>query len=384
MRILQFGRFNFRQIKGGVQYFADRIAYHLSLGDKYPIYIDEIVSGEGSKTQVRQENKWRQISVGQYANVSSVPLSPGVFWWAWKLLCKNSYDIVHLNFPDPLGMLAMFFVPKRFKIVVTWHTDIIRQKTLLKFYQPLLKIFMKRVDAIIVATPLHLPSCPQLAELKMDHKISVVPFGVEPSDWVLNDQVKAKAFEFRKSIDPSKMVIFAFGRHVYYKGFEYLVEAMKSLPNCFLILGGSGPLTENLKKQVRDLGLEDRIRFVGRIDEKDLAAYYYAADVFCLPSVDRTEAFGYVQVEAMMCGLPVVSTWLDNGVNYVSLDRETGLTVPIRDSRALAQALDQLRLDESLRKSLALKAYQRSHELFSAEKTAEGVYRVFREVAGTR
>ena len=379
MRILQLGRFNFNQVKGGVQYFADRLAYHLSLGDTYPVQIDEVVTGSGPESSELSEPKRHLVTVGQFGEMSSVPFSPGILFQTWKLLLKNKYDIVHLNFPDPWQLLAFLFVPKRFKIVVTWHADIIKQKKLLKFYQPFLKFFMKRVDHIIVSTSFHLHSCPQLSELKMDDKISVVPFGVEPADWKLTPAVSERALALKAQAQ-GKMLIFAFGRHVYYKGFAFLIEAMKQLPDCYLLLGGSGPLTEDLKQQVQNLNLGKQVQMVGQISVADLPAYFYASDVFAFPSVDKTETFGYAQVEAMMCGLPVVSTWLNNGVNFVNIDQETGFVVPPRDANALAKALERLRGNPDLRKQLAQKAKTRSFELFTAEKTAANVYQVFKKL----
>ena len=145
-------------------------------------------------------------------------------------------------------------------------------------------------------------------------------------------------------------IILAVGRLIYYKGFEFAIRAMAQLP-ATLLLVGDGPLRASLEAISRELGITERVRFVGEVHNRDLLPYYLASDVFVLPSIARSEAFGIVQLEAMACGVPVVNTSLDSGVPYASRHLETGLTVPPRDVGALAEALRRLldRKDERMR-----------------------------------
>ncbi len=138
------------------------------------------------------------------------------------------------------------------------------------------------------------------------------------------------------------------GRHVYYKGLDILIRAMRGV-EAELWIGGRGPLTESLRQTARDAGVSDRVRFLGFIPDAELVAYYDACDVFCLPSTERAEQFGLVQLEAMQCGKPVVATRLGTGVEYVTQDDVTGLLVEPGNESALAQALNRLLADRDLR-----------------------------------
>jgi len=371
MRVLQFGRYDFEQTKGGVQFYAELLARHIDSD----VQMDQLVSGEGPKTLIKPMPRGQKIAVASYGLFASVPISPTFFYWAWKLLRTRDYQILHLNFPDPLSLLTILLLAPKQPIVVTWHADIVKQKKLLKFYQPFVRYFMKRVKRILVATPRHLESCPQLQELNMGDKISVTPFGIEENRFELTEERKRKVQELRSRYK-GRFLLFAMGRHVYYKGFEYLIEAMKDLPDCQLILGGSGPLTEELKSKA-DLS---RVDFVGSLSFEDLVVHLQACDLFCFPSVDKTEAFGYAQVEAMVCGKTVVGSDLQNGVSFVNLNEETGLTVPPRDAKALAEAIRRLQKDPALLQKLAHQAQTRALREFTARRTAERTKKIYQEL----
>ena len=147
-----------------------------------------------------------------------------------------------------------------------------------------------------------------------------------------------------------------------------------------LVLGGTGPLSGPLQELAATLGLGERVIFIGRIAEEALPAYYHAADVFCLPSVEPSEAFGLVQVEAMACRKPVISCELNNGVTYVNRHGETGLVAPPRDSGALAAALNRLLEDEALRRETGEAGYVRAKSEFTLERMWEGMLNVYRSL----
>ena len=155
------------------------------------------------------------------------------------------------------------------------------------------------------------------------------------------------------------------------------------MPGAHLLLGGRGPLTEELKRLAVSLGVAERCELVGRIPEEALPAYYQACDVFCMPSVEPAEAFGFVQIEAMAAGRPVVCCELHNGVTYVNRDGETGLVVPPANAEALAAALRRLESSPSLRAQLGQQARQRVKE-FSVEAVARGTLAVYRQVLQSR
>jgi glycosyltransferase involved in cell wall biosynthesis len=376
MRILQFGRYDFSELQGGVQFYADSLSAEL----RKSIVVDQLVSSIHPQTKVKLQPNGVKIAVASYGILASVPLSPAMIYWGWRLIFKNKYDLIHLNFPDPLAMFVAWFLPKKIPIVVTWHSDVIRQKWALKVYLPLLKRFMKRVSKIFVATPYHLGSCPQLADLKMDSLVEVVPFGIDPEKWKESEEIQGEAKKLRDQF-PQKFLLLAVGRHVYYKGFEFLLKALESLPNCHLLLAGTGPLTNKYKSQLKEAKIEDRVSFVGLVSEEKLSVLYHACDVFCFPSVDKTEAYGYAQLEAMMCGRAVISTRLNNGVNYLNMDSQTGFVVPIKDSQSIEEAINKLVSNRDLLKEFSENAKKRAMGEFTIQKMGERMLAQFRKLS---
>jgi rhamnosyl/mannosyltransferase len=220
---------------------------------------------------------------------------------------------------------------------------------------------------------------PQLASLVPAEKRVIVPFGFDLRPYM---RQHPRTAALRALLGGN--AIFAVGRHVYYKGYEYLIRAMALLPQARLMLGGTGPLTESLVKLARDQKVTDRVQFVGRIADEDLPAYYQACDVFCLPAVEPAEAFGIVQVEAMAAARPVLCTELGNGMNWVNPHDITGLAVPPRDEQALATALGRLFADADLRRRLGEAGRRRATAEFSLEALRAGTLAVYRDAVGRR
>jgi rhamnosyl/mannosyltransferase len=186
----------------------------------------------------------------------------------------------------------------------------------------------------------------------------------------------------RFGIPAGRQVVLFVGRFVYYKGLEYLVDAMKYI-DAHLLLVGSGPLEHQIRRRVKAYGLEHRVSFAGRLSDQDLYGCYELADVFVLPSIESAEAFGLVQVEAMAHGLPVVNTDLQTGVPWVSRHGDTGLTVPPRDPKALAEAVNTILMDKVLAERLSRNARDRARD-FSLEKVVGQVFSIYEGVLQAR
>lgn len=380
LRVLQFGRYNFDEHKGGVQFYADSLTKEL----RRSIEVDLLVSSLGRKTKIEKSERGWRVSVASFGILQSVPLSPMMLFWALKLCRERKYDIIHLNFPDPLSLLVAYFLPKGTPLVVTWHSDVIRQKKFIPIYMKFLKPIMDRVTRVIVATPYHFRSCPQLILQKdADQKTVVIPFGIDPRQWELSSETQVLSKKIKEK-HAGKFLLFTFGRHVPYKGYIYLLEALKGTENVHLILGGEGPLTEEYKEFLSENGLQDKVTFCGLIPQKEVPAYLDACDLFCFPSIDKTEAFGYTQVEAMMRGKPILSAFLDNGVNYVSIHGETGLTVPPRDPEALRNAIKELQRDPQKLKTFGIAAQKRALSEFTESVMAERTLEFYRRLLGSK
>jgi glycosyltransferase involved in cell wall biosynthesis len=203
----------------------------------------------------------------------------------------------------------------------------------------------------------------------------VIPFGVAPERFIRCDESVVR--DVRQKYGPR--LVLAVGRLVYYKGFEYLVQAMRSVNGRALIIG-DGPLRDSLRTLAERCGVADRVTFMGERFVQDLIPYFHASDVFVLPSIARSEAFGIVQLEAMACGKPVVNTSLSSGVPFVSRDGLTGITVPPGDSQLLGNAINRLLNDNELRIRYGESARERVRQEFTLETMIDRTWRLYAEV----
>ncbi|HZD59451.1 MAG TPA: glycosyltransferase, partial [Anaerolineae bacterium] len=308
--------------------------------------------------------------VASLGRLRSAPMAPGFV----AQLRKTKSDIYHLHFPNPTGETAFLLARPEGKLVVTYHSDIVRQKVLLKFYRPLLEKFLDKADRIIVSSPNLIESSPFLQKVRS--KCRVIPFGIS-ADWLaLTPEVGNRASEIRRTYGPK--IAFFLGRLIYYKGVDYLIRAMQHVEGT-LIVAGEGELGPELRRLAEDLKVKERVIFVGTLSNEELAAYYHACDVFVLPSVESSEAYGLVQLEAHACGKPVISTNLPTGVPFANKDGVSGLIVPPRDSDALAKAIHKL-FDDELRTKLGRQAKERFEREFTSKAMVERVLEVYGEV----
>jgi rhamnosyl/mannosyltransferase len=268
--------------------------------------------------------------------------------------------------------LAQLFAGKR-RTVITYHSDIVKQRTLLRLYDPFLRRTLARADRIIAASPNYVQSSPYLR--RVAEKCRIVPYGVDGARFAHPEPLAVTALR-QKYGEP--LVLFV-GLFRYYKGLTYLVEAMRDVP-AHLVLVGAGPLDGELREQVRRDRLDDKVHFAGVVADNDLPSFYHACDVFVLPSSQRSEAFGISQIEAMCCAKPIVCTELGTGTSFVNVDGETGFVVPPRDPLALAAALTKLLTDNELRGRMGHAARRRAAEQFSKEDMIERTEAVYREV----
>jgi rhamnosyl/mannosyltransferase len=374
LKVLSFGRLHGAS-HGGIE----RHVHGLIAGLSGRVSFVNLVPSRDGRFHAHASGPAPVYEVQTLGTVASVSLCPALPIWARRLHRQRGFDLIHLHFPDPMSHFAALALPRSLPIVVSWHSDIVRQKLLGVLYRPMVEHLLRRASAVVVGTPAHYRSSRVLPECDLEEKLAVVPYGVDFAG--LTDDAAAIADVRRRH---GRRLIFALGRHVYYKGFEYLLDALPAVPDARLLLGGEGPLTGRLRERAAGLGLGERVVFLGRIDDAQLPAYYRACDVFCMPSVELAEAFGFVQVEAMACGKPVVCCDLENGVTYVNRHGETGLVVPPRDALALAAALRTLLDAPDLARSLGAAASARVRGEFSIAAQAEGMLRVYESVSVQR
>jgi rhamnosyl/mannosyltransferase len=309
-------------------------------------------------------------------NVSSAPVASALPVHLRRL--GADADIVHLHAPYPPGELAQLLVRAGRRTVITYHSDIIKQATLLIFYAPFLRQILKQADKILVSNPPYIQSSPFLRPIaeKDPAKIDVVHFGIDLQRFAPTPAVTQRAAELRAQFGPGPLILFV-GRLRYYKGVKVLVDAMRNVTNARCLIVGNGPEETAIRALIAESGLEDRITLTGSLLNSDLPAIYQAADLFVLPSIHRSESLGIVLLEAMAAGLPLISTELGTGTSYVNRHGETGLVTPPGDADALAKAIHRLLGDANLRRQFgeaALRRAQREFSLAQMLDATEGIY----------
>lgn len=356
LKILQLGKFY--PICGGVE----KVAYDLTLGlSEQNVDCDMMcASTEGGSRIIPINGHSRIICCHALTKAAATMISPAMIA-ALRARCKT-YDIVHIHHPDPMACIALFLSGYKGKVVLHWHSDIQKQKILLKFYQPLQNWLLQRADIIVGTSPVYLLESPCLKHVRT--KKFCLPIGVKP---MLPVPEAVKNIRERYH---NRKIVFSLGRLVAYKGFNVLVASGAFLDDDYVILiGGTGALKDKLQEQINELGLQNRVKLLGRISDADLPAYYGACDVFCLSSVQKTEAFGIVMIEAMSCGKPVIATNIpESGVSWVNQHGTSGENVAPQDARALADAIKKITGDTEIYNKYASGARMRYQNTFTKER----------------
>ncbi len=366
MKILHIYK-NYYPVLGGIENHIKLVCEELA---KLPDYRAQVVVTNGNFNSTREVlNGVEIIKCGRLFEWASTPVSLSMF----KNLKNLSPDVVHFHFPYPPGEVLgwLSYRNSSTKFVLTYHSDVVRQAGIMKLYRPLFEQFIKRTDYVIATSPNYIQASEILNKIP-DRKMRIVPFGIEL------DRLKnpcPKEIESHRSKYGTRIVTFV-GKLRYYKGLAYLIRASRTVEAKFFIIG-DGPLCQDLESLVKNLGLKDKVFFLGEIDNRSLINYLYASDVFVLPSIYRSEAFGISMLEAMACGLPVVSTELGTGTSFVNLHEKTGLVIKPADSQALAEALNLLLDNHSLRKKLGHNAQHRVREYFTHEVMLEKIKGIY-------
>ena len=307
---------------------------------------------------------------------------------AWKLdfcpelvrsLRNVEADVLHLQVPNPTMILALLAARPRAPLVVTYQSDVIRQKLRACLFRPLERLAYRRVRRIMPSSPTYSEGSPFLRTYA--DRLQVLPMGIDLKPYLdPAPTARARAEAIRGEHSPAGPIWLGAGRMVYYKGFEHSIRALQKIEGRLLLIG-DGPDEPHLRDEAKRQGVADRVVFLGRLPYLDLIPYYLAADAFWFSSNERSEAFGLVQVEAMASGCPVINTWIPHsGVPWVCLHEETGLTVPVNDPDALATAARRLLHEPGLRDRLTAAAKARATTEFDHRLMAERSLAVYRSV----
>ena len=315
------------------------------------------------------------IRANSFGTALSMPLSIDFFRQYRKL--SKEVDIVQLHFPFPLADLATWLFDCKGKLVIWWHSDIVRQKFFLKLLSPLIHRTLQRADSIIVAANETLQSSKFLP--KYIDKCKIIPFGLNFEDYELPNSTTENFLANKLNNSNNKKLLFV-GRLVYYKGIDILLKAMKGINNAELFIVGTGTLEEQLKAEAKHLSITKNVHFLGNLSKVELLSSYKDCDFLIFPSCANSEAFGLTQLEAMYYGKPVINTNLPTAVPWVSVHKKTGLTVPVADVCALNKAIHLLVNDNSLREELGKNAAIRVRELFDRKSMMNNLHTHYRQI----
>lgn len=381
--ILHVGKF-FPPFRGGLElYLRDLVAALGALGVTSAILVhrhDRSVRAEEDAVALGGRPV-RLVRAGTWFTLLFAPVSPAFPLLLRRLIATTRPDLLHLHLPNPSAFWALFLPSaRRLPWLVHWHADVITtsqgwpMKLMYALYRPFERAVLKRARAIIATSPPYLESSQPLQPWRS--KCRVVPLGRDPAGLAGNDPLDAAGGEQRTGLR-----VLAVGRLTYYKGFSYLLEAAAQFDTLRVDLVGDGDRAAELRSLAQSLGLLDRVAFHGTVDDATLARLMSRCDCLCLPSIERTEAFGMVLLEAMSFGkATVVSDIQGSGMGWVVEHGVTGLKVPPADAGALAAAFEQLEADREALRAMGARGRERFGRLFEISRSADGVIETYRAV----
>lgn len=285
-------------------------------------------------------------------------------------------DIIHYHFPWPMADLLHCSWRVKKPSIVTYHSDVVRQKVLRWFYFPLMHLFLKHTSKVIATSQNYINTSEVLKNYK--DKTNVIPIGIEPEHYILTSESQA---HWKSKLPPIFMLFVGVLR--YYKGLEYLLQAIKGT-HITVVIAGDGPLKETLCEQVKSLHLTNQVIFTGAVSDEDLAAIFSLAHGLVIPASHRSEAYCIALVEGLRFGLPLISTEIGTGTSFVNKKDETGLVVPACDALALREALVTLWDNKDLQDKMRKASYERFKSLFTAQIMAEKYKEIYKLLSGDK
>lgn len=394
LKILHLGKY-YPPYRGGMERFmADLMgasvrrdmAVAAVVHNHIPGWRGEVRTLSVAGTDGTASGTYRLYRAPSYGRFLYAPISPQFPLWLRKAVKLERPDVIDLHLPNTSAFWAMFLrETKRIAQVVHWHADVVpsehdrRLKFAYPLYRPLEQRMLRRAARIVVTSPTYLDGSRALTPWR--EKCRIAPLGLDPSRLPrLSDETRAAA---EQRWGNTELRILSVGRLTYYKGHEFLLAALRSLPGVSAIIVGEGERYDALARMIAEFALGDRVKLAGSLSDTQVHALLASCDCFCLPSIERTEAFGVSLVEAMAHGKPAVACDIPgSGVGWVVQDGQTGYVVPPRDPAALAGAFRDLRANRSLRLTLGNAGYKRYQKMFEIDYAADAMVRIYRELGG--
>jgi len=371
MRVLHFFKTSIPDSYGGTEQVIDQLSRGMT---QRGVDVDVLSLSASGHTDAMQLNGYSRHTVRRDLEIASTGFSLAAFA-RFRALSARA-DVVHLHFPWPFADVVHFATRNDKPTVLTYHSDIVRQKRLGMLYSPLRRRFLASMDAIVATSPNYFVSSGVLPEFA--DKVTVIPIGIDSRTYAVPSAETLDAW--RKRLPPR--FFFFVGVLRYYKGLHILLDAMAGtdLP---VIIAGSGPIESDLKAQAERLGLTN-VHFLGFLSEEDKSALLTLCYGVVFPSHLRSEAFGISLLEGAMFGKPMISSEIGTGTSFVNIDGETGIVVPPSDPAALRSAMMRLWNNPDEARSMGCRASERQNALFTLEPMVDAYLELYQRVVAER
>jgi rhamnosyl/mannosyltransferase len=363
LRILHVGKFYPPHMGGTEIYTQELVRRHSKTAE-----IDVLVTGDSRRTTVESVDGVRLTRLSCLGIVQSMPVTPELP----LAISKRPADIIHMHMPNPAASLSYLLSGHKGKLILTHHADTVGRKMLRKISDPVVNESMRRASRIITTSQRYLETSTDLAAFRS--KCTVVPLGIDLAKFTQNHD--PEVHEIRAKY--GQRLLICVGRLVEFKGYHFAIQALRNIDAALLIVG-VGPMEQALRDLAVQCGVAARVHFLGSMPNERIPALLKASEIVLFTSTRRTESFGYVQLEAMAAGIPVINTSIDSGAAEVSVHGVTGLTVPPKDSAALSDAIRQLLDNDELRRKFGAAGSLRVMENFTADVMAERTMEIYLE-----
>jgi glycosyltransferase involved in cell wall biosynthesis len=378
MHVVHIGKY-FPPVAGGIENFTYDLLQALEgKGVKTTTVVHDDTS---STTQpLFSEKAGKVIRVRSYGQLLYAPVSPGFPLALKKVIDEEKPDILHFHMPNTSALWALLFPSvKKIPWVIHWHSDVVpsaidsRLSLAYRFYRPFEQKMLANANRIICTSQSYSKS--SLPLRKWQDKCQIIPLGLN------SDRLQCRQEAKKNSGDDHDFLIVAIGRLTYYKGFDILIQAAAQLKKVRILIVGNGEQQSFLEKKICELGVEDKVTLCGYLPDEELYQLFNSADCLCLPSLERTEAFGLVLLEAMACGVPVVvSDVPGSGMSWVVTTAENGLLFPPGDSQKLIDAITYLMENNKKSRNMAKSGRKVFEERFHIDTIADQIIKTYSQL----
>lgn len=368
LKVTTIGKYYF-PFEGGIESITKSVCDYLAM--KHDVSVVAFDHGVGGGVE-----EISGVTVRRCATLATVKSQPISIEMIFRIFFSKE-DVLHLHAPNFVASMAIFLKHKirgkRGRFVITHHMDVFGRPLFRRIGMLFYRDNLKKSDLVIVTS---IKNAEISNDLPVKANLRAIPLGIDLENYKLDERSLARAVEWRATLCGDAPLVGFVGRHARYKGLDVLVRAAARMPGVHFAIAGDGPKRAEVEALACDLGIGQRVHFLGRVDHQQKIEILSALDVFAFPSTEITEAFGISQVEAMAMGVPVVASDLPTGVTDVAQNDITALVVPPSDEVALAEALSKIISDGDLRARLGNGAQAFVYSKLSLVRTVEEIAKV--------